>query len=91
MDRDLILQEVEKTHKKGTQVWGLIKHCLFYGKFTVRQISEAPFSYNAPNKIKQHVMNYFDQHKDFGLRLVDEWTKNPDTKTKFKEFFLQEV
>jgi len=72
MERAEILEQAEKFHKKGTQVWGLIKHVLYYGHFTIRQISESPFYYNAPNKIKQHVMQFFDTHKEFGLTLSEE-------------------
>ena len=91
MDRLKILEEVEKTHKKGSQPWGLIKHCLYYGKFTVRQISESSFYFNAPNKIKQIVMNYFEENKDFGLKLMEQWQTNPITNRRFKEFFLEEI
>lgn len=90
MNREEILKEVEKTHKRGSQVWGLIKHVLYNKSFSIRQISEKPFCFNAPNKIKQKVMNYFDLHKDLGYVLAEEWTINPITKTRFKEFWLKE-
>ena len=91
MEKEKILEEVEKHYSKGSQPWGMIKHLLYYKKVSIRQLCEAPFYYNAPNKIKQIVMNYFEQNKDFGLRLMEQWQTNPITNRRFKEFFLQEV
>ena len=77
--------------KKGSHLWGTITHLIYYGNITIRTLSEAPFKSNAPNDVIRQVHKFLDRHNDLKFELDYEWKQNPNTKSRYKEFFLAEV
>lgn len=82
--------EIVNTFTRGTDLWGALEHLIHYKTITVRELSEAPFNSNAPNKIIQNLKKHFEILNK-GVYLTFEWKTNPNTKRRYKEFFLREV
>ena len=83
--------EIVNTFTRGTDLWGVLEHLIHYKKITVRELCEAPFKSNAPNKLIQNIKEYFEQNPQYKIALTFEWKRNPVTNRNFKEFFLREV
>ena len=82
--------EIINRFTRGTDLWGALEHLRNYKTLTVRTLSIPPFNSNAPNKIIQRLKEHFEMSSD-KICLTFEWKINPDTKRRYKEFFLREV
>lgn len=91
MEKERILEVFAAQHKKGSKVWGAIKYLLYYGSVDVRTLSEYPICSNAANKLIQIIKEFCEENTELGVKLNYEWNTNPKTKSRFKEFFLEEV
>lgn len=76
--------------KKGSDNWGALEHLRHYKTLTVRELSIPPFNSNRPNQIIKQIKDYFDE-SGTGIALSFEWHINPNTKRKYKQFFLRKV
>ena len=77
-------------YKKGSDNWGALEHLRNYKTITVRTLSIPPFNSNRPNQIIKQIKDYFEMSNQ-GIALTFEWHTNPNTKRRYKEFFLREV
>lgn len=83
--------EIINNFTRGTDLWGVLDHLIHYKKITVRELCEAPFKSNAPNKLIQKIKEHFEENPQMKVVLTYEWKRNPNTKRPYKEFFLREV
>ena len=84
------MREFLNPFKKGSDNWGALEHLRHYKTLTVRELSIPPFNSNRPNQIIKHIKDSFEGVNQ-GLALTFEWKTNPNTKRRYKEFFLREV
>lgn len=84
------MKEFINPFKRGSDVWGVLEHLRHYKTITIRELCLPPYNSNGANKIIQRIKNHFELSNE-GLALTFEWTQNPETKTRFKQFFLREV
>ena len=91
MNKELILTKFEKSgHKKGKKAYGALNHILNYGSITIRDLNGYPFFSNGSNKIIQIIKEFFEISQ-LGYILSYDWNYNPNTKAKFKRFYIKEV
>lgn len=91
MDKDLIMKVFTETHKKGSKVWGAFKYLIYYGAIDVRTLSEYPICSNAANKLIQIIKEFCEENRELGVLLNWEWKQNEKTKSRYKEFYLEEA
>jgi len=84
------MKEFINPFKKGSDLWGALEHLRHYKTLTIRELCLPPYNSNGANKIIQKIKNHFELSNE-GIALTFEWTQNPETKTRFKQFFLREV
>lgn len=84
------MKDFTNPFKKGSDNWGALEHLRNYKTISIRELSIPPFNSNRPNGIIKDIKNYFNG-VNLGIALTFEWQVNPNTKRRYKEFFLREV